>query len=146
GYGREGCLGLIGKRRAALLVPMLAVEQAKALAHGYEIIQVKKLSEVYAFIVDYVKKAGWRTIGYDPYHTPEAYIMGIRKASGHQLKWVPAPGATTPLRVKKDPKELKALRGAGHVVAMGFGHIQRLARPGMRECDLAAEFESYIRK
>ena len=97
-------------------------------------------------VVEYGVKAGWKTIGYDPYHTPEAYILGLRKASGSKLKWIPSPGATTPLRVKKDPKELKALRGAGHLVAMGFNHIQKIARPGMRECDLAADFESYIRK
>ncbi len=146
GYGAEGCWGLFGKTRAALLVPMLAVDQAAALAKGFEIIQLKKLSAVYGLIVEYATKAGWKTVGYDPYHTPEAYVMGIRKASGNKLKWVPVPGATTPLRVKKDSKELKALRGAGHVVAQGFNHIKRIARPGMRECDLAAEFESYIRK
>src|ERR1051326_994936 len=71
GYGAEGCWGLMGKRQAALLVPMLAVEQAAALAKGYEIIQIKKLSEVYKLVVDYALKAGWKTIGYDPYHTPE---------------------------------------------------------------------------
>src|SRR5436190_1452127 len=117
GYGAEGCWGLFGKRECALLVPMLAVDQAAALAKGFEIIQLKKMSEVYGLIVDYAVKAGWKTAGYDPYHTPEAYILGLRKASGNKLKWVAGPGATTPLRVKKDQKELKALRGAGHAVA-----------------------------
>jgi Xaa-Pro aminopeptidase len=70
----------------------------------------------------------------------------MRKASGKKLRWVAAPGATSPLRVKKDSKELEALRGAGHAVAQGFQHIKKIARPGMRECDLAAEFEAYIRK
>ena len=146
GYGAEGCWGLFGKHRAALFVPMLAVEQAAALAKGFEIIPLKKLSEAYAMVVDYARQAGWKTIGYDPSHVTEAYILGLRKASGSKLKWVPAPGATTPLRVKKDSKELKALRGAGHVVVQGFNYMKRIARPGMRECDLAAEYESYIRK
>jgi Xaa-Pro aminopeptidase len=146
GYGAEGTWGLFGKKHAALFVPMLAFDQAAALAKGFEIIQLKKLSEVYGMMLDYAVKAGWKTIGYDPYHTPEAYILGLRKVSGNKVKWVAAPGATLPLRVKKDPKELKALRGAGHCVAMGFNHIKKIARPGMRESDLAAEFESYIRK
>lgn len=146
GYGAEGCWGLFGKSRVALFVPMLAVEQASALAKGFEIIQLKKLSEVCAMVVAYARRAGWKRIGYDPYHTPEAYILGLRKASGRKLTWVAAPGATTSLRVKKDPVELKALRGAGHVVVQGFNYIKRIARPGMRECDLAAEFEAYIRK
>lgn len=146
GFGAEGCWGLIGTRHAAMLVPGLAAEQAAELAKGFTIIPLKKLSEVYALVVNYAVKAGWKTIGYDPYHTPEAYVSGLRKASGSRLLWTPAPAATTPLRVKKDPKELKALRRAGHVVAMGFKHIQKIARPGMRECDLAAEYESFIRK
>jgi len=146
GYGAEGCWGLFGKRRAALFVPMLAVEQAAALAKGFEIIQLKKLSEVFGMAVEYAVRAGWKTVGYDPYHTPEAYILGLRKASGNKLKWTRVPGVTTPLRVIKDPRELKALRGAGHVAVQGFSHMKRIARPGMRECDLAAEFEAYIRK
>lgn len=146
GYGAEGCWGLFGKSRAALFVPMLAVDQAKALAKGFDIVQLKKLSEVYAMIVDYATRAGWTKIGYDPYHTSEAYIMGLRKASGNRLTWVPAPGAITPVRVIKDRKEIDSLRAAGRLVAQGFHYIKKIARPGMRECDLAAEFESYIRK
>src|SRR5258708_1601032 len=146
GYGAEGCWGLFGKKKCALLVPMLAADQAAALAKGFEIIEMKKMAGADQLIIDYAIKSGWKTVGYDPYHVPEAYAMGIRKASGDKVKWVPTPGATTPLRVKKDSKELDALRGAGHCVAMGFNHIKKIARPGMRESDLAAEFESYIRK
>src|SRR5204862_8053931 len=89
---------------------------------------------------------GWKTVGYDPFHVVEAHIVGVKKAAGTKIKWVPIPGATTPVRIKKDAKEIKALRRAGNLVARAFDHIQRLARPGMRECDLAADFESYIRK
>ncbi len=146
GYGAEGCWALIGKSKAAMFVPMLAVDQAKALAGGYEVVPLKKLSDGYGTMVDYAVKAGWKTIGYDPYRIAEAYAMGMRKAAGSKLKWVPVPGATTPLRCKKDAKEIKALRAAGHAAAKGYQHIKKIARPGMRECDLAAEFESYIRK
>src|SRR5258706_16421632 len=79
GYGAEGCWGLIGRREAAMLVPMLAVDQAKALAIGFDIIQLKKMSEVYDLVVGYARKAGWKSVGYDPYQTPEAYVRGMRK-------------------------------------------------------------------
>src|ERR1019366_5490756 len=77
GYGAEGCWGLFGKKRAAMLVPMLAADQAVVIAKGFEIIQLKKFSEAYARVVEYAVKAGWKTIGYDPYHTTEAYILGL---------------------------------------------------------------------
>lgn len=146
GYASEGCWGLLGRRQAAMLVPGLVAEQAAALAQGFKVIPLKKLSEAYGVVTDFAARAGWKTVGYDPYHTPEAYAAGMRKACGSKIKWVPIPGATTPLRIRKDTVELKALRGAGHLVAQGFAYIKRIARPGMRECDLAAEFEAYIRK
>src|SRR6185437_8096966 len=85
-------------------------------------------------------------IGYDPYHTFEGHIVGLRKAAGSSVKWIPAPAATTPVRIKKDAAEIRALRQAGNLVHRGYEHIKKIARPGMRECDLAADFESYIRK
>src|SRR5689334_20015018 len=65
GYGAEGCWGLIGKRHAALLVPMLAVDQARELAKGFEILQLKKMAEVYGMIVEYARNAGWKKVGYN---------------------------------------------------------------------------------
>src|SRR5258708_29655230 len=68
GYGAEGCWGLFGKKKCALLVPMLAADQAAALAKGFEIIQLKKMAGAYQLIIDYAIKSGWKTVGYDPYH------------------------------------------------------------------------------
>ncbi len=146
GFAAEACWGLIGPRQAAMLVPGLAAEQAAALAPEFKIFTLKRASEAYDQVVHFALENHWKTVGYDPYHTPEAYVTALRKASGKRLKWIPIHSATTPLRIKKDPQEIKALRRAGHVVAQGFSHIKKMARPGMREYDLAAEFESFIRK
>jgi Xaa-Pro aminopeptidase len=146
GYASEGCWGLIGSNYAYMFVPGLALDQAVALTRGWKVISLKKASEAFASVVDTAVKHKASTIGYDPYKTPEAYINALRKQSGSKLKWAPSTSATTPLRIKKHPDEVKALRRAGSLVARGFEHIQKIARPGMRECDLAAEFESHIRR
>jgi Xaa-Pro aminopeptidase len=146
GFGAEGCWGLIGEKKAAMLVPALAADQAKALAKGFEILTATRETSAYQLIIDFAAAHGWKKIGYDPYHTTEAYINALRKAGGKGLKWVPLAGATTPLRIKKDKAEITALRAAGNLVHRGFQHIKKIARAGMRECDLAADFESYIRK
>src|SRR5258708_6268036 len=140
GYASEGCWGLVGPNYAVMLVPGLALDQANAIAKHIDVRSVKKASDAYAALVDIVLKHKAKSIGYDPYRTSEAYINGLRKHSGNRLKWVPITAATTPLRIKKDPEEVKALREAGRLVARGFDHIKKIARPGMRECDLAAEF------
>ncbi len=146
GFGAEGCWGLIGARRAMMLVPGLALDQARAIAKGFDVQSVKKASDAYGVLVDYAVAQGWKRVGYDPYRTPEAYINGLRKVSGRRVQWIAVPSATLPIRIKKDRKEVRALREAGRLVAEGFAHIKKIAKPGMRECDLAADFESYIRK
>jgi Xaa-Pro aminopeptidase len=146
GYASEGCWGLVGKDFAYMFVPGLALDQARAISKGYKIESLKRASEAYSTMVETAIKHGVDTIGYDPYRTPEAYIVALRKASEDKLTWKPVPNPTTALRIKKHPDEVKALRRAGRLVARGFDHIKKIARPGMRECDLAAEFESHIRK
>jgi len=146
GYASEGCCGLIGPKQAAMLVPMLAADQATSLAPGFKILTATRAANAYAIIVNYALGNGWTSIGYDPGHTTEAHITALRKQSGRKLKWTPIAAVTTPLRIKKDEAEIRALRKAGHLAVKGFEHIKRIARPGMRECDLAAEFEAYIRK
>lgn len=146
GFGAEGCWGVIGRTQAALLVPGLAADQAKALAPRCSVITIKRYAEAFKQVVELAASKGWTCIGYDPYHTPEAYITMMRKTSRSRLRWTAIPAATTPLRILKDAGEVRALREAGRLVAEGFNHIRRRARPGMRECDLAADFESYIRK
>ena len=146
GFGAEGCWGLIGEKSAAMLVPALASDQAKTLAKGFNILTSTRAINAYQTIVDFALAHGWKTIGYDPFHTLEGYINGLRKVSGKQIKWVPKPAALTPLRIVKDKKEVQSLRKAGNLVHRGFEHLKKIARAGMRECDLAAEFESHIRK
>ena len=146
GYAAEGCFALVGPRRALMLVPGLALEQASSIAGHFKVMSVKKASEAFDKITELALQNQWTSIGYDPFHVPEASINAARKSSGRRLRWVAVPSATASLRIKKDPEEMKSLRKAGHLAAQGFSHIRKLARPGMRECDLAAEFERYIRQ
>ena len=159
GYASEGCWGVIGPDYAYMLVPGLALDQATSIAKGFKVHSLKKASDAYARVVDLALKHRATTIGYDPYRTPEALIDGLRKqsrqmsgearrgaAAGRRPQWGPVARATAPPRIKKDAAEVKALRKAGSLAARGFDHIRRIAKPGMRECDLAAEFESHIRK
>jgi Xaa-Pro aminopeptidase len=146
GYASEGCWGMVGPNYAEMLVPGLALDQANAIAKHFKNRSLKKASEAYAALVDITLKNKAKTVGYDPYRTPEAYINALRKVSGSRLRWIPIPAPMTALRIKKDPEEVAALRKAGRLVARGFDHIRKIARPGMRESDLAAEFESHIRK
>jgi len=49
------------------------------------------------------------------------------------------------LRSVKSPWELEQMKKSGKLLAEAFSHIPEFLRPGMRELDLAAEFEHYLR-
>jgi Xaa-Pro aminopeptidase len=146
GFGSEGSWGLIGAGKACMIVPGLALVQAVSISRHFRVFSVKKASDAYGVLLNLAKENKWSSLGYDPSRTPEASIDALRKQSGKSIRWVPLASAVLPLRIRKDTQEVAALRKAGHLVTQGFKHIRKLARPGMRENDLAGEFESYIRK
>jgi len=146
GYGSEACWGLVGARHAAMMAPGLAVDQAKALAPGYDIMPLKRGVESFKSLVDFCVQAKWKTVGYDAYKVPDAYMTALRKFGKGKITWVSVPDPVRVQRICKSPDEVKAMRRAGHITALGFKHAMKIARPGMRESDLAAEFEYFIKK
>lgn len=146
GYGAEYCWALIDARSATLMVPALAVDQARALAPGYTIVQQKKSTESFKALLDQAAASGWKRVGYDPYRVPDAHMSLLRRMSGRRVTWVPVVEPTRLLRLYKDADEIVAMRRAGHITALGFKHVMRTTRPGMRESDVAAEFEYFIKK
>ena len=154
GYGAEGCWGLFGNlpagrqdagRRCSF--PMLAVDQAAALAKGFEILPLKKLSEVYGDGGGLCRQGRME----NDRLRPLPYAGSLYPGSAQSLRQENQVGSRRPGRrplcaLKRIPRSSRRCAAAGHVVIQGFNHIKRIARPGMRECDLAAEFESYIRK
>jgi Xaa-Pro aminopeptidase len=145
GYGSEACWGLIGPKSAAMMVPGLAVDQARALAPGYTISQLTKSGEAFKGLVEYCLGQGWKTVGYDPYNVSDAYMTMMKKATNGRLTWTPIRVPAEPLRIKKDKLEIAAMREAGHITALGFKHVMKITKPGMRETDVAAEFEYFIK-
>lgn len=59
---------------------------------------------------------------------------------------LPAGGEVEPLRLVKDAGERSALRRAGRITAQAMHEVVSLARPGMTERELAAEFEGRLRR
>jgi Xaa-Pro aminopeptidase len=145
GFGAESCWGIVGRKKAYMIVPALAQEQAASIVKNFSVVAVKKGSEIPALIADLCRKEGWTSVGYDPGRATEAEMNRLRKLSG-KIRWIPVSGVTAPLRIKKDILEIRAMRRAGHVALQGFEYLRKIARSGMRECDLAGEFERYIRK
>src|SRR5206468_12720124 len=61
---------------------------------------------------------------FDPAHMTVSELQGARKASGRPRKWVPVTGSVETLRMRKDARELTAMRRA----AVLAGEIMDFAR------------------
>ena len=146
GYGSEACWGLIGPKHATMFTPLLALDQAKALAPGYDIQPLKRGRESFQMLIDFFAAAGWKKVGYDAMKVPDAYMTALRKLSGSKITWVPISEPARRERILKDPEEIRAMRHAGHITALGHKYIEKIAKPGMTESDLAAEFDYFVKK
>jgi Xaa-Pro aminopeptidase len=68
-----------------------------------------------------------------------------RLRSGARRRFEPHEGLVEGLRVRKDPEEIAAIREAGRVALEALEAALALARPGVREIDVAARLELELR-
>ena len=75
-----------------------------------------------------------------------AQLVGVRKVSGRAMRWLGLSGAVEDLRVEKDAGEIRLMRQAAHLASRVVTEVIAMLRPGMRECDVAAEIDFRLRK
>ena len=91
-------------------------------------------------IIDYAKKLGLKRVGFDA--AKESYPSGnLLRKSG----FVEMPSVLTTMRETKDALELKALRAANRLACLAYEYIRPRVKTGMRECEVAAEMERFMR-
>jgi Xaa-Pro aminopeptidase len=70
----------------------------------------------------------------------------LRKASGGNIRWRAVAGWVEQLRRVKDEDEIERMRDAARLGSKVIVDVLPLIRPGVRECDLAAEIEFRMRR
>ncbi len=134
-YKSEGYYGLVGQKGAWLFLPNLLFEQGKAVTRGFTCLQGKFFEELDAVIA----KSKMKKMGFDPNQLTFAFGEALKKKG-----FVPVPGLITPLRAIKDEFELKRLRKANHLAALGAEFVRKRLKPGRREKDLAADLARFF--
>ncbi|HEV2494383.1 MAG TPA: Xaa-Pro peptidase family protein [Terriglobia bacterium] len=134
----------------ALRTPVLWVDprytlQAREAACGVEVREEKGrlLTKVGQWLAERSKgRAGYR-VGYEDSHLTCAALTELRR-DGLRLR--PASGMIEEMRSVKDAAEIDCIRRAGHLTAVVFEEVRQLIRPGIRECEVAAEIEYRMRR
>jgi Xaa-Pro aminopeptidase len=134
-YKSEGYYGLVGLKQAWLFLPNLLFEQGKAVTKGFTCIQGNFFKELETII----DKSKMKKLGFDPNQLTFGFGEALKKRG-----FVPVPGLITQLRAIKDEFELKRLRRANHLAALGAKFVQKRLKAGRREKDLAADLARFF--
>lgn len=134
---------IITQNEAFLVTDFRYVEQAAKQASLYEIIEYK--DSVLVTINNIVKRKGIDILGFEEeYTTFKKYREFEEKLNVKKIK--PLAGIIDNLRMKKDSGELELIKKAVKIADDAFSHVLDYIKPGVKEIEVAAELEYYMKK
>lgn len=134
-YKSEGYYGLISTDDAWLFLPNLLYQQGKASTRGFHCLQGKFFDELKAIIA----KNKLKKIGFDPGQLSYGFGAALIK-----LGFKPVPGLVMNLRAIKDAFEMKRLRAANHLAALGAEFVRKQLKPGRTEKQVSANLAHFF--
>jgi len=90
-------------------------------------------------------RLGLKRIGFEERNLAFAEFNKIREFAGGRLQLIPTHSIIEDSRQIKDAKELEKLKHALRVTSLALEHIKKFIACGVKEMEIAAEFERFIR-
>ncbi|MFA5287080.1 MAG: Xaa-Pro peptidase family protein [Candidatus Omnitrophota bacterium] len=100
---------------------------------------------VFKLIAQSCTGLGLKRIGFEERHLPYAEYKKIKEHLKAGAFLVPAHGIIEELRMIKRAEEIAKIRKALEITALAIEFIKDFIRPGVRELEIAAELERFIR-
>jgi len=144
GFTGEAGVLLVSRNGTALITDGRFMVQGRGETSGVRLLQQEH--SLFETVGQFLKDAGHRRLGYDPAQLTLAQMRSLRKAGGNKLRWLPAPGLTESLRMRKDAGELTQMRKAALLAGEMMEFAIGLLKPGVQESQVAAEVEYQMRK
>lgn len=139
--GSAGAL-VISPERAWIFVDFRYVEQAKAEAPAFELVQfdafLPRLREVF-------QSAGIERVGFEAAHVSVAASKSLERELP-DVDWTPTVNWVETARGIKEPEELATMQQAIDLADEAFEHILGYLEPGRTEKEIALELEFYMRR
>ncbi|PIP18880.1 MAG: hypothetical protein COT38_04525 [Candidatus Omnitrophica bacterium CG08_land_8_20_14_0_20_41_16] len=88
---------------------------------------------------------GLKKVGFEERHLPYAEYKKIKEYLKARVYLIPTIGILEGMRMVKGPQELAKIRKALKITALAIEFIKDFIRPGVRELEIAAELERFIR-
>ncbi len=140
--GTSACL-VITDSKAFLITDFRYTEQATAQAPLYEVVRYKdSLTET---INSVLEGKGVNVLGFeDTYLTYDKYVQ--YKSGLNVKEFMPLGKTLESMRMVKDAEETENIEKAVKIADEAFRHILNFIKPGVKEIELAAELEYFMKK
>jgi Xaa-Pro aminopeptidase len=92
-----------------------------------------------------VRNLGLKRLGLEARHVSYASYQKLKQALGTKIDLVPTEYFVEQLRQIKEEEELAKIRKAVKITIQALNYAQRLIKPGVKEIEVAAELERFIR-
>lgn len=142
--GTAGML-LITHETAYLLTDFRYVEQAKAQAPGFEVVQQNARGAA-VDMAELLAKHGAKTVGFEGDYLTYDLFETFRKEFDGRFALVTVTGLTETIRQVKDEQEVAAMRQAAVIADQAYEHILKFIQPGLTERQVALELEFVMKR
>ncbi|MDD5692014.1 MAG: aminopeptidase P family protein [Candidatus Omnitrophica bacterium] len=88
---------------------------------------------------------GLKRMGFEERHLAFAEFAKIKEYSKGSFELMPTHGIIEDKRQVKDKQEIAKLKKATRITALALRHIRKFLKPGIKEVEVAAELERFIR-
>ncbi|MDD5348218.1 MAG: Xaa-Pro peptidase family protein [Candidatus Omnitrophica bacterium] len=143
GYPSRDSWLLVSADKCFYLTDSRYGEEAKQCLKGICVEQVD--CKLFARLGDICRKLNAGCVGFEERFLSYAEYTHIRKALPESAGLVPTVGLVEELRRIKTAAEILAIRQATAIAVKAFRFACSIARPGLREVELAGEMERFIR-
>ena len=102
-------------------------------------------SSVFGHIAESIIKLGLKRVGFEERYLAFAEFAKIKECSRGKFGLIPTHSIIEDKREVKDTQEILKLRKATGIAALALEHIKQFLRPGVKEIEIVAELERFIR-
>lgn len=138
----DGATLLVSKDKVKLYVNEMYYEQAQKDCPGIDIATVNK--NWIELLNRDLKREKIKRLAFEPDIDFSTYRKLSYSISGIEL--IPVENLVDSLRAIKDEEEINSIRKAAEIADLAFMHLKTLIKPGIKEQDLVAEFDYFVRK
>lgn len=134
---------LVSPKESFLITDFRYLEEAKTKISGFTI--KKTNGSIFSLIASLSNDLGIKHLGFETKYLPYGEYDKIKEGLNKQAELIPLHDAIEGMRAIKDKYEIHNIESAVKITLETFKYVESMIKPGMREIDVCAEINRFIR-